>query len=179
MNSRAKNRTPATPAIHIKHGNDSQLVDTQEFETKDLDKSVTLDADMTIEQLRDSLNSNVSTDINTKEFKKFAGNMKFFDEQVLIRVLPSSEKNAEIVIDVYNDGIPQRFIRGQWVIAKRRYVEVLARSKPFGVTTPEIVDGNGDRTTSIDITHGTRYPFEMRDKNPFGQGWLQSILQEA
>lgn len=172
----SKNRTPA---INVTAGSKSQLVDTQDSDLGGMDRSITLEADMTIEQLRDSLNSQVSPDINTADFKEFAGNIKFFDEQVLVRVLPSSEKNAEMVIDVYNDGIVQRFIRGQWVICKRKYVEVLARSKPFGVTTPEVVDGNGDRTTRIDITHGMRYPFEMKDSNPRGQGWLHSILQES
>ena len=174
-----KNLTPAAPAVQVKQGSRSQNIDTQESDLGNLDKAIALEGDMTLEELRDSLNCSVSPDINTKDFKNFAGNMKFFNEKVLICIVTSADKNAEAVVDVYNDGIPQRFIRGQWIIARRAYAEVLARAKQFSVTTPEFVDGNGDRSTKIALTHGLRYPFEMRDKNPKGQGWLQSILQEA
>ena len=167
-----------TPAIQVREGS-GKSIDTYDSDLGGLDKSIVLESDMTIEQLRDSLNAHVSPDINTADFKEFAGNIDFFNEQVLVRVMPSAAKDDEQVIDVYNDGIPQRFIRGHWIIAKRKFVEVLARAKPFGVSTPEIIDGNGNRTTAINVAHGMRYPFEMRDSNPRGAGWLQSVLQEA
>lgn len=168
-----------TPAVHVNPGSGTDLIDSTDYDHGGLDKSIVLEGDMTIEELRDSLNANVAPDIDAGDFKQYAGNLAFMEERVLVRVLPSAEKNAEMVVDTYNDGIVQRFIRGEWVIAKRKFVEVLARAKPFGVQTPEIVDGNGDRATRIDTHVGLRYPFEMKDKNPRGQGWLQSILQEA
>lgn len=177
MNAPTPRNQNRTPAIQVKGS--GKVTDTQDIDTGGLDKSITLEADMSLEELRDSLNAHVSPDVDAPDFKQFAGNIEFMNEEVLVRIIPSAEKSAEQVIDVYNDGIPQRFVRGHWCIAKRKFVEVLARSKPFGVTTPEIIDGNGNRTTAIQLSHGMRYPFEMRDQNPRGQGWLQAILQEA
>lgn len=172
----ANNRTPA---IQVSPG--GLLVDSTDFDSDGMDKSIMLEADMSIEQLRDSLNTPISCSVDAPDFQKFAGNISFMNEQVLIRILPSAEKDAEQVIDTYNDGIPQRFVRGHWTVVKRKFAEVLARSKPFGVSTPEAIDGNGNRTTRIDVNHGLRYPFEMRDTNPHGRGpaWLQAVLQEA
>lgn len=175
--SNATRKNNLTPAIHVKEG--GKAFDTNDADQGELDKSITLEADMSLEELRDSLNAHVAPDVDSPDFKMYAGNIDFMNEQVLICITPTAEKNAEQVIDVYNDGVPQRFVRGHWTLCKRKYVEVLARAKPFGVSTPEIIDGNGDRTTRIDITHGLRYPFEMKDRNQRGQGWLQNILQEA
>lgn len=176
MNTKTRTQN-LTPAIHVKEG--GKAIDTNDTDQGGLDKSIVLEGDMSLEDLRDSLNSHVALDVDSPDFQKFAGNIDFMNEPVLICITPTADKGAEQVIDVYNDGIPQRFVRGHWTVAKRKFVEVLARSKPFGVTTPEITDGNGNRTTRIDVTHGLRYPFEMKDRNPRGQSWLQNILQEA
>jgi hypothetical protein len=173
-----RNRTPATPAIHMKPGTGTDLIDSDDSDLGGMDKSIVLEGDMTLEELRDSLNT-VSYHTDTPDFKSFTDNVAFMEERVLVNVHPSTDKNAELVIDVFNGGVPQRFIRGEWIIAKRKYVEVLARAKPFGLTTPEITDGNGNRTTKISLQHGMAYPFDMRDPNPRGQGWLQGILREA
>ena len=171
----SRNRTPAfTPDMMT----GTTHTDSQDADIDLHDRSITLDNEMTLEELRDSLNAVVSMNTSDPAFLKFTSDAAFMEEQVLVRVLPSSDQNAEKIVEVFNDGRPQRFIRGKWTIARRKYVEVLARAKPFSVATPEITDGNGDRTTKIDITSGLRYPFEMRDENPIGQHWLNDVLSQ-
>jgi len=170
-----RSRTPVVP-------NDS-LTGTTLAEAHELDDSndreISLGSEMTLEELRDSLNKPGTIDISSPDFRSTVEELAFMDEKVLVFIFDSNEKNAEKVINVFNDGTPQRFVRGEWTIAKRKYVEVLARSKPFSVATPEIDDGDGGRTTSIRTTAGLLYPFDMRDKNPAGKAWLQRVLAEA
>jgi hypothetical protein len=177
MNTR--NRTPALSGAAADMLVGTHGTDTLTADLGGLDKSITLDHEQSLDDLRDSLNARVSSDVNDPHFKKFTQDSAFMEEQVLVRIHPSTDKAATKIVEVWNNGTPQRFIRGEFVIARRKYVEVLARAKPFSVTTPEIVDGNGDRTTRIDTSTGLLYPFEMQDRNPIGQAWLQSVLQEA
>lgn len=167
MNTRT--RTVATPV--------KADVDTTNIDVGTLDKSIELTADMTIEELRDQLNAGHGH-VDSAMFKDFQESLAFMEEKVLVRVLPSAEPNAEKIVEVWNNGIPQRFIRDEWVVCKRKYVEVLARAKPFSVTTPESLDARGDKTRRIDTHNGQRYPFEMKDPNPKGAAWLNAIYME-
>jgi hypothetical protein len=176
MNTRTRTTAPVVPADAL---TGTTKIDAADIDQGHLDKSISLGMEMSLEELRDSLNATVSQSMDDPQLKKYFADAAFMDEEVLVRVAPSSNNDDEKIIAVWNDGKPQRMIRGQWTIVKRKYVEVLARSKPFGVTTPEIIDANGDRTTRIDTHNGSLYPFEMRDKNPIGQAWLSRILSEA
>jgi hypothetical protein len=141
------------------------------------DKQITLDSDKSLADIVAELNE--IEPAGTIEFGDQAETLQFMEEEVAVCVFTSTDKNAETVVEVFCNGTPQRFIRGQWQIVKRKYVEVLARAKPFSVTTPEVLDSNGDRTTRIDINNALRYPFEMKDKNPKGAAWLHGILSES
>jgi hypothetical protein len=153
-------------------------VDTGEQDLSIHDRSIDLANDFDIYQLRDQLNSG-AVDLGNPLMKNFVETLQFMEEDVLVRVHPSSEKDAEKIIETWNDGTPQRFIRGQWVVAKRKYVEVLARSMPFSVTTPESLDGRGDKTRRIERHAGNRFPFEMKDRNPLGMAWLNRLFLEG
>lgn len=176
-----RTRTPAAapeaPSILLKQH--SADLDTGDIDVGVLDKSIELGGTMTIEEMRDALNKGHSPDVDSPEFKNYAETMAYMEEKVLVRVLPSSEPNAEMIVEVWNDGVPQRFVRDQWVVAKRKFVEVLARALPYSVTTPEALDGRGDKTRRIDIHNGQRYPFEMKDPNNASKGaaWLHSLFQ--
>lgn len=172
MNNRTRTRTAAAGAIKAD-------VDTTDIDLGALDKSIELTADMSIEELRDQLNAGTGH-IDSEDFKDFAETIAFMEEKVLVRVLPSAEPGAEKIIEVFNNGTPQRFIRDEWVVARRKYVEVLARALPYSVTTPEALDGRGDKTRRIDIHNGQRFPFEMKDPNSHGKGqaWLQNLFME-
>jgi hypothetical protein len=177
MNTRT--RTPAPAVVPADALTGTTKLDASDIDQGHLDKSIGLGMEMSLEELRDSLNATVSQSMDDPQLKQYFADANFMEEKVLVRVAPSSNKDDEKIIAVWNDGKPQRMIRGEWTIVKRKYVEVLARSKPFGVTTPEIIDANGDRTTRIDTHNGSLYPFEMRDKNPIGQAWLARVLSEA
>lgn len=169
MNTRTR-----TPAVSKEH---TAGIDTGDLDIGTLDKSIELTADMSLEELRDHLNAGTGH-VGSEDFKDFAATLEFMEEKVLVRVMPSSEVGAEKIIEVWNNGIPQRFIRGDWVVAKRKFVEVLARALPFSVTTPEALDGRGDKTRRVDTHHGQRFPFEMKDQNPQGYVWLQNLYME-
>lgn len=168
------NRTVATDAL-----TGTLKTSTDKTDTKHLDKSADGDAEQTLEQMRDSLNANVSYDLNDPALKKFISDTAFMEEEVLVRVATTTDPNALKLVEVWCNGTPQRFIRGEFVIAKRKYVAVLAQAKPFAIDTPEYVDANGDRATKIQKTYGDLYPFEMRDRNPKGDAWLAHLRNEA
>ena len=152
-------------------------IDTTDIDIGSLDKSIDLDTSMSLEELRDSLNAG-SGHIDAVGFKDFAENIAFMEEKVLVRVQPSSEPHAERIAETWNNGTPQFFVRDEWVIARRKFVEVLARALPYSLTTPESLDGRGDKTRRIDIHHGQRFPFEMKDTNPMGAAWLNRLYME-
>jgi hypothetical protein len=177
--SNRSNRTPAAGTVPADALTGTSIGESENVDQGHLDKSIGLGMETSLEDLRDSLNAVVSHSVDDPALKKFMADASFMEEQVLVRVAPSSNLEDSKIVEVWNDGKPQRMIRGEWTIVRRKYVEVLARAKPFGVTTPETIDANGDRTTRIDTHNGTMYPFEMRDRNPIGQTWLARILSEA
>lgn len=147
-------------------------------EASHLDKSISLDSSMSVQDMCDMLNQPIAVDTDSFEFKDYAANMAFMEEIVAVRLHPTNEQNAEPIVEVFCNGVPQRFVRGHWIPVKRKFVEVLARAKPFSVRTPEYVDNNGDRTTRMDINVAVRYPFETRDTQ-MGEAWLNRIRNEA
>lgn len=170
MNTRTRTQAP----VAQEHKAD---IDTSDMDLGSMDKSLTLDADLSIEELRDHLNAGTGQ-ISSFDLANWSESIAYMEEKVLVRVLPSAEPGAEKIIEVFNNGIPQRFIRDEWVVARRKFVEVLARALPFSVTTPEALDGRGDKTRRIDVHNGQRFPFEMKDpSNPAkGAAWLQSLM---
>lgn len=178
MTTAAKNKS-AVPADALTGTHLTDATDPLNVGIGTQDKQIRPTNDQSLEALRDELNATVCTDTSDPAFRKFAADSEFMEGHVLVRILPSAEPHAEKIVDVYNNGTPQRFIRGEWTICRRKYVEVLARAKPFSVSTPEYSDGNGDRTTGMNISNGLRYPFEYRDKHPAGDAWVQGILSEA
>lgn len=175
----ARNSTRALSGAAADMLTGTHASDTLTADLGGLDKSIDLGDSFSLESLRDSMNTPISSSMEDPHFKSYVDEMEFMEEQVVVRVHQSSDKNAEAIVTVWNDGKPQRFQRGVAQIVKRKYVEVLARAKPFSVSTPEGTDGNGNRNTSIKTQTGLLYPFEMHDKNPLGQAWLQRVLQEA
>src|SRR5437868_7064057 len=159
-----KTRTPAAPNASNIIIKPDTATDTGDMDLGGMDKSIDMSGTLSIEELRDQLNAGAGH-VDSADFKGFAETLAFMEEKVLVRVLSSSEPHAEKIVEVWNDGVPQRFIRDEWVVAKRKYVEVLARALPFSVTTPEAFDARGDKTRRLDIHHGQRYPFEMNDPN--------------
>lgn len=180
MNTRTRTpAAPAAPSIHVKNGPTAHVA-TEDIDVGIHDRSIDLSSTISIEDLRDQLNAGAGN-ADSPMFLNFAETLAYMEERVLVRVQTSSEPHAEKIIEVWNDGIPQRFIRGEWVVAKRKFVEVLARATPFSVSTPEGLDGRGDKTRRLETHNGQRYPFEFNDPNNQAKGmaWLNGIYAEA
>ena len=117
--------------------------------------------------------------------------LAFMEEPVTIRIEKSAEKYAPIVIDCWINGRgAEVFLNGQWlvlgylpvgreIITKRKYLEVLARSKVDNINTDvgSIYDENPRNT--IEISTSSKAPFSvLEDKNPLGREWLGRLMRE-
>lgn len=118
--------------------------------------------------------------IDTPDYDVVAKRTAFFNELVEVKILEDQRPNAEQFIQTSVNGVNQFFERGMPVFVKRMFVEILARARPFNITTQEYVDSNGSRATKIVKTFGLQYPFTvLSDPNPDGRRWLESVLKEA
>lgn len=105
----------------------------------------------------------------------YAAELAFMEEFVEVTVHESTDANAEPIVDVYCNGTPQRFLRGNAQRVKRKYVEVLANARQTSIKTN--VRNDGDNIYNrIDKHTALRYPFSMVDSNPRGQAWLKKLL---
>jgi hypothetical protein len=106
--------------------------------------------------------------------------LKFMEELIQVEVHPANEQYPEPCISVWNDGRHQLFIRGHKQIVKRKFVEVLARSKPITYQNVEYVDEQGNRRVKYPMRTNLRFPFVvLRDANPRGAEWLKKVLAQA
>lgn len=117
--------------------------------------------------------------LETEELKALA----FMEELLEIRLEPSSEENAPQLIDVYVNGQAEWVPVGRPWILKRKFVEVLARSKPMSVKTNHLTPeaaGNREITNEVIRTVRAKHPFSvLRDDNPKGREWLTRVLMDG
>lgn len=117
--------------------------------------------------------------------------LKFGEEPVTIRIERSSEKFAPHSVDCWVNGVgAEVLIRGKWlqlgylpighmVTTKRKYVEILARSKTDSVRTEVRNEESESPDNVIDRHTSQKTPFSViRDENPKGAEWLTSLLAE-
>ena len=101
----------------------------------------------------------------------------FMEEFLDVMIHESTDPNAESVIPVGVNGRMVWLLRGQPLQLRRKYVEVLARSK---TTAYKTVKGRSyDGSDKVDLVGHTAltYPFSViSDKNPQGAAWLRSVL---
>lgn len=114
------------------------------------------------------------------DWKTKAEALAFMEESVDVMVHPSTDRNAEPIVELWCNGRSQFFARNQLQTVKRKFVEVLARARTTAYTQERYRDGNGnDAIRNIPHT-ALRYPFSvMHDPNPRGRAWLQKVLAEA
>lgn len=111
----------------------------------------------------------------------YAAELAFNEEYLDVVVHESTDKNAEGLVDLYCNGTPQRFMRGQTQTVKRKYVEILARSRQTSITTQTMAQGaDGETVNRINRHTAVRYPFSViYDANPKGGAWLKQMLASA
>lgn len=120
--------------------------------------------------------------------KDYLDELAFNEEPVTIRIEPSSDKNAALWHPIWINGKGcECWIAGAWreqtflpvgqeMIVKRKYVEVLLRSKNDTVHT-EVIETPGQdpvnrirRFTSATVTFSI-----INDKNPLSSAWVTEI----
>jgi len=106
--------------------------------------------------------------------------LKFMEEPVKVVIHKSGDKQAAAIIEVWNGGVHQAFIRGRPQVVKRKFVEILARTRELGYTDEVYVDrSTGEAVNRLVPSEGLKYPFDvLEDSNPNGRAWLQNLLQE-
>jgi hypothetical protein len=128
--------------------------------------------------------------------KEHAERLAFMEEPVTIRIEPGSEENApQYVMLCVNGRGCEYLINGKWKTAvhgwisigevitiKRKYLEVLARSKIDRIETivPEMGASEADLREGGKIRRFTRQnnAFSvLEDKNPRGAAWLTSVIR--
>jgi hypothetical protein len=130
----------------------------------------------------------VDTPLETEQTK----NLAFAEEPVTIRIEPSSEKFAPKVVDCWVNGVgAEVFMNGRWhklgvlpvgipVTTKRKYVEVIARSKQDTVSTISGKPGDENPENRIERNTYHKAPFSViSDKNPVGAEWLTRLMAEG
>ena len=112
--------------------------------------------------------------------KDWADTMAFNEELIKVMVHETTDPNATPIPDVYVNGIGQRFIRGQKQDVKRKFVELLARSRKTTYSQEKVRDDNGNESYRNVPHTALAYPFSvLEDQNPRGADWLTAILAEA
>ena len=117
----------------------------------------------------------------------------FLEEPVTIYIEPNGEedqttfayaacngKDAEVFDAQNNRWVAIGYLPvGKEITTKRKYVEILARSKPQKVKT-RIDDPRGDPRNIISRFTHSRFPFSViEDRNPQGRAWLSKIKAEG
>jgi len=125
--------------------------------------------------------------------KKYLQDLAFNEEPVMIRIASSNhgEKNPPKVVDCWCNGVKaEQFIDGKWVqcgwlpidkpvITKRKYVEILLRSKRDQIETKhQGTDHENPENALVFNTHAVSLISIMQDKNPAGIDWLTQIMYE-
>lgn len=121
--------------------------------------------------------------------KDYQSALAFNEQPVTIRIEPSSEKFAPRAIDVTCNGTgAEVWMNGRWVQArvlpvgmpvttKRKYVEILARSKTDTINTRHDTADAEHPRNFIDRYTSSRAPFSvLEDKDPRGAAWLSGLV---
>lgn len=112
--------------------------------------------------------------------KNYLEELAFMNEQVTVIVHESSDPLAEPLPEIRCNGRLQIFPRGQEVVCRRAFVEVLARAKPIHYSSQEYIDGDGNKAIKYPQKKSLRYPFSVvDDPNPRGRAWLKQVLAQA
>lgn len=108
------------------------------------------------------------------------GEIMFMEELVKIRIEPLTEKNPRKLVDLYVNGVPEWVPVGRPWVMRRKFVEVLARSKPISVQTKhEQPEESLDPRNEIIRTTSAQFPFSVLQDTPRGIAWLNQIMAEG
>jgi hypothetical protein len=138
--------------------------------------------------------------------KDYLAELAFMEEPVTIRIEPANEENAAWTVDCWVQGKGAEVLKqdaqrvwmengslpgghpwlelnclpvGVVCTTKRKYVEVLARSKTMRVKTPDHADGRNIDNNNVTRTHVRGHVFSVIKDSGKGSAWLTRLLNEA
>lgn len=111
--------------------------------------------------------------------KSYIDELAFMEEMVEVMVHETEDPNAENPVVVGVNGVFKPFFRGVPTTARRKFIDGLI-VKSTRVTTPEVLNGAGERTNIIKQHSAHKYSFSiLRDPNPKSGEWLKRRMAEA
>jgi hypothetical protein len=117
------------------------------------------------------------SDVGSPEFKNKMEALQFNEQELLVYIQDGQEDR---VFSITVSGEECIFVKGRKHIAKRKFVEGLARAKPLHYSNELLKDAQGNDFYQHRESEQLRYPFSV-EKDPagdFGRAWLQRILKE-
>jgi hypothetical protein len=118
--------------------------------------------------------------IVNQEFDETILTEAFMDEKMVIEVSPSPNEEDHPCVILNVNGTAHPIWRGYPVETKRKYVEVLARSKETKYKQPPRDMGDPEKGNALVGRTALCYPFQvLEDKNPKGRAWLAAVLAET
>jgi hypothetical protein len=116
--------------------------------------------------------------VEGEDFKDAVALEAFMNELILIHVYTDGTSGALEVVTPTVNGVNQPIIRGRDQLVKRKYIEVLARSKII-TYRQEVADQSRPENIQMTPLANMTTPFVVReDKNPRGRAWLEHILAQ-
>ena len=114
----------------------------------------------------------------------YASELAFMEEPVTIILHRRREKFAPAMYDFSVQGRPIWIHVDRETTIPRKYLEVIARSQPYDVTTEvKKNEDQGDNAVVQNIVHrhpSAGHPFTViKDPNPRGPAWLAKVMRES
>ena len=118
------------------------------------------------------------TPMSDKVDAKYVEDLAFMEEEVELMLHPSIDPNdtTRIAGPCIVNGVGLYIPKGEWVKVKRKYLAVILRARQTNWTFTAIQGANGGTKNMEHAIQNARYSIAgIRDMNPKGAGWLQSI----
>lgn len=133
---------------------------------------------MTLGEIGDGKGIEVQSERDIVKMKAAAELEEFMNQILTIEVMKDGMQGAYTVITPNVNGLNQPIIRGRVQEVKRKYIEVLARSRITNYEQ-EVPDGSKPDVIQMNDITSITYPFRiLKDPHPRGGEWLQSILDQ-
>ena len=101
------------------------------------------------------------------------------EEYVEVVVHETTDKTANQLPDIYVNGIPQRFVRGQAQKVKWKFIEQMARCRETTYTQQKYLDDNGTETYRMIPHTALKYPFALVNASQKFHDRLKAMMAEV
>lgn len=120
----------------------------------------------------------IAPSMDTAAGREKIANLEFMEEEVMVHIHSTSEKDADKVFEINVCGDREIFRRGEKRPVKRKFVEGLARAKPIAYDSTEVIGADGLQHYEYPSQKGLRYPFSLVNPTSMDNAWLTSVLAQ-